>query len=258
MDVSLLEKLGLTSSQAKTYIALIKAGSLTPPQLAIRIKESRTAAYMALGKLEEIGLAKRVESAKKQTFAPANPSALQKFIAKRREEVARAEDQYHEAMPNLLSYYFTHRPEPGVRFFQGEDGLEKIYEDHLRTREFVYVLRTPADDGHFGQLLYRYMDKRSQMGIHSEILGPGRLSAIEYSRKNDARLKRTSSWYPVEAYKAPVEISIYGNKVSYISFGKEAIGMIIESPQIAEAMREVYAMSKIGAAELMRRCSKPA
>ena len=35
-------------------------------------------------------------------------------------------------------------------------------------------------------------------------------------------------------------------------FSKEAIGVILESPQIAQALRELFGMAKIGAEELMK------
>lgn len=253
MNPDLLVRMGLTPAQAKTYLELVKAGSLTPPQLARRIDESRTAAYMALARLEEIGLARKDESAKKQTYHPASPSALEKFIAARQQELAQVEETYRDALPNLLSYFYTHRGKAGVRFYEGEDGLEKIYEDHLRTREPVHVLRTPSDDEYFGPILYKYMDKRAALGITSELMGAAMPGAMAWAQENDARLKRTTTWFPRKAYSAPVEISIYGPKVSFISFGEEAVGTIIESPQIAQAMRELYAMAKIGAQELMRR-----
>nr|MBP9821153.1 hypothetical protein [Candidatus Saccharibacteria bacterium] len=33
---------------------------------------------------------------------------------------------------------------------------------------------------------------------------------------------------------------VYGNKVSIISFGKEAIGTVIDSPQIAESLKQIF------------------
>ncbi len=246
-------KMGLTPTQAKTYTELIKAGSLTPPQLAKAIGESRTAAYMALARLEEVGLAKKDEGVKKQTYHPASPSALERFLAKRQQELAEVESEYRSALPNLLSYYYTYRGKAGVRFYEGEDGLEKIYEDHLRSGQPVHVLRTPADESYFGATLYRYMDRRAALGISSELMSPAQPGAIAWARENDERLRRTTSWFPPRAYTAPVEISIYGPKVSFISFGKEAVGTIIESPQIAQAMQELYAMAKVGAGELLRR-----
>lgn len=251
MDIQTLKQLGLTYSQAKTYVELIKAGSLTPPQLASRIKESRTAAYMSLAKLEEIGLATKVGDAKKATYSPANPSALEKFIADKRKEVTAAEDLYRNSLPRLLTYYYSNRGEPGIRFYQGKDGLTKIYEDHLRIGQDVYFVRTMADEEYFGDVLYQYMQKRAKRGIKAHGLAPYTTGTFEYGQKNDKELNRDMAWFPPEAYKAPVEISIYGDKVSLISFGKEAIGTIIESPQIAEALRELFQMAKLGAKELM-------
>lgn len=253
MDVALLKKLGLTDSQAQTYIALIKAGQLTPPQLAKKIGESRTAAYMALAKLEEIGLAKKVESAKTQTYQATNPSALNKYLDQRREELAKVEETYRDSMSNMLSYYYVHRGEPGIRYFQGEEGLIQIYEDHLRTAEDVYFVRTPADEQYFGKILYKYMQERAKLGITAHGLAPFSDGTYEYARQNDEKLKRDMAWFPADAYKSPVEIAVYGNKVSLISFGEEAVGTIIESPQIAEALREIFALAKVGSGELMRR-----
>ncbi|HSW78806.1 MAG TPA: helix-turn-helix domain-containing protein [Candidatus Babeliales bacterium] len=251
MNAETLKQFGLTNSQAKSYIALIKAGSLTPPQLAGRIKESRTAAYMSLAKLEEIGLATKEGDAKKATYSPANPSALEKFIAQKRKEVSSAEDLYRSSLPQLLTYYYSNRGEPGVRFYQGKEGLTKIYEDHLRTGKDVYFIRTPADEEYFGDVLYKYMQKRSKAGINAHGLAPAFPSAIDWAKQNDTELKRDMAWYPPKSYTAPVEISIYGDKVSLISFGEEAIGTIIESPQIAQALRQVFEMAKVGAKQLI-------
>jgi len=253
MDVQTLTQFGLTNSQAKTYIELIKAGSLTPPQLAKKTNESRTAAYMALAKLEEIGLATKIGEARKATYSPANPSALENFIAQKRIAVSAAEDLYRNSLPRLLTYYYSNRGEPGVRFYQDKDGLTKIYEDHLRTGKDVYFIRTPADEEYFGDVLYKYMQKRAKAGLIAHGLAPGFPSAIEWAKENDNELKRDMAWFPPKAYTAPVEISIYGDKVSLISFGEEAIGSIIESPQIAQALRQVFEMAKLGAEQMMTR-----
>lgn len=256
MDAQVLTQLGLTNSQSKSYIELIKCGSLTPPQLAKKTTESRTAAYMSLAKLEEIGLATKVGDAKKATYSPANPSALEKFIADKRKQVTAAEDLYRSSLPRLLTYYYSNRGEPGVKFYQGKEGLTKIYEDHLRTGQDVYFVRTMADEEYFGDVLYQYMRKRAKKDIKAHGLAPYMAGTFEYAQKNDKDLRRDMAWFPPKAYTAPVEISIYGDKVSLISFGKEAIGTIIESPQIAQALREIFQMAKLGANEMMHKKSR--
>lgn len=257
MDQNLLTRMGLTAAQAKTYLELIKAGSLTPPQLAKAINESRTTAYMALARLEEVGLAVKQQGAKKQTFEPASPSALDTFLADRQRELADTERAYRDALPNLLSYYYTYRGKPGVRFFEGSDGLEKLYEDILRTRATVDIVRTTADQDNFGDagnaasILGKYLDTRAKLDITSQLLAPALPGPMNWAKENDERLKRTVTWFPPAAYTAPVEINVYGNKVSFISFGDEAIGTIIESPQVAQAMRELYVMAQRGAKAMM-------
>ncbi|MDB5164987.1 MAG: transcriptional regulator TrmB [Candidatus Saccharibacteria bacterium] len=252
MNKDLLLKIGLTESQAKAYLALVKSGRLTPPQLAKAIKESRTAAYMALGKLEEIGLAEKVKGVKKQTFAPTSPSALNKYIEAKKRELTEVEDEYRAGLSDMLAYYYSQQRQAGMQYFQGEVGLQEMYKDIVRTGKDVHLLRTYADEDYFGDWLYDFMDQRAKAGIKTHALLPFNLGSFSWAKKNNKRLNRESAWYPREAYKAPVEISAYGDKVAIISFGEEATGTILESPQIAQAFRELLGMARVGAQELLK------
>lgn len=254
MNESLLKHIGLTESQAKTYMALVEAGKLTPPQLAKRTGEGRTAAYMALSKLEELGLALVIDKSSPKAYEPASPSALSKVIDKRKQELEAIEKSYQDSLSGMLSEYFAKQSKPGVRFYSGKEGLQEIYKDHLKTGGYVQVLRTTADE-EFGQVLYDYMNERAQLGIESEILGPALPGPVKWAKENNKRLKRVNHWVPPEYYNAPVEMSVYADRVSLISFGKEAVGVIIESQQIAESMRQLYKLAKIGGETLMKRRS---
>ncbi len=252
MNIELLKQFGLTDSQARTYLALIRAGSLTPPQLAKLTNDNRTAAYMALAKLEELGLANVNEEKAGKTYEPASPSALQALLDKRKQELEAIDKTYRDSLSNMLSYYFEKQSKPGVKFFSGMDGLEEIYKDHHKTGGHIQVVRTTADL-EFGEMLYRYLDKGAQLGITLDVLGPAWPEAIDWANKNKNRHNRINSWVPVEYYTAPVEICVYSDKVSMISFAKETVGIIIESPQIAESMRQLYKLAKIGGETLMQR-----
>jgi sugar-specific transcriptional regulator TrmB len=250
MDKDLLIKIGLTESQAKAYLALVNAGRLTPPQMAREIGESRTSAYMALGKLEEIGLAERVKDIKKQTFAPTSPSALNKYLEARRRELTEIEEEYRARLSDMLAHFYAQRRQTGVEYFQGEVGLQEMYKDIVRTGKDVYLLRTYADEDYFGDWLYEFMDDRAKAGIFTHTLVPFDIGSYSFAKKNNKRLNRETAWYPREAYTAPVEISSYGDKVAIISFGEEATGTILESPQIAKAFQQLWQMAKVGAGQL--------
>lgn len=252
MDLALLKKIGLTDSQAQSYSELVKVGRLTPPELAKITGESRTAAYMALAKLEEIGLAEQDKTVKKQTYLPTSPSNLDRYIEARRREMTEVEEQYRAGLSDLLTSYYEQRRQTGVQYFRGREGLRAMYEDHVRTGKDLYLVRTYADEDFFEDWLYEYMDKRAAAGIRTYALMPFNLRSYNWGKKNDERLRRDTAWYPDAAYTAPVEIGAYGDKVSIISFGEEAIGTILESPQIAHAMKDLFGLAKIGAKALMK------
>lgn len=245
MNVELLKNIGLTESQATSYIELVKTKGLTPPQLSKITGESRTAAYMALAKLEEIGLAKQLEGVKKQTYRATSPSNLDKYIQAKRKELADIEEQYRSGLTEMLKQFYEAGQETGVKYFRGKEGLTAIYEDHLKSGQDLYLLRTYADEDYFEDYLYEYMEKRPKAGIKTYALMPRDLRSINFDKRNP-QLNREITWYRPDLYEAPVEISTYGDKVSIISFENEAVGTVLESPQIARAFRELLNMAKTG------------
>lgn len=247
MNVETLMQLGLTKPQAKAYILLIKEGKLSPPVLASKIGESRTNAYKILDKLVEIQLAKKTEENKKFVYRPENPVALENLAREARDHMLQQEKQVKNYLPTLLNYFYTYSEQPGVRFFQGEAGIKEIFNDMLRTRKTIYLLRSPADIKFYNEEFFlKFREKRAKLGIETQALTPNVKSAI-HSPELDARNKFMRTWLPKEAYDASVEWNAYGDKVAIISYGQEAIGMIIESPQIAESFRRIFKLMQLGA-----------
>jgi HTH-type transcriptional regulator, sugar sensing transcriptional regulator len=247
MNEELLTSIGLNSTQARAYLALVRHGALTPPELAKKTGETRTNAYTVLDKLVELGLAKKDGSKKKLIYRVENPVALEKLVKKHRNEALQREKLVKDSMPALLNFFYTYSEQPGVRFYQGKDGIEEIYNDTLRTGKDIYLLRSPVDvDLMTFDYLRSYKVKRAKYGITTHTLSPDVPNATR-DPEDDKVNKINRTWLPKETYTAPVEIDIYGDKVAMISFGEEAMGMIIESPQIAEAMRQIFSLATKGA-----------
>jgi sugar-specific transcriptional regulator TrmB len=251
-----LQKLGLPYSQSKAYSLLVEKGSTTPGEFATKSGESRTNAYMVLDKLVDLGLAFKDEVNKKLIYRPLSPASLQKLAEKKRTKAYELEQKIKNAMPALLQEFHSKRTQPGVRFFQGKKGIEKMYDEFLQNKEDKYYIRTLADE----QLLtykpiHEFLEKRAKLGIHAEGLSPNEPISVEFSKKNDKRLNRTVTFFPAQYYTAPVEISVSGDQSSFISYGEEIVGVIIDSPQIAEAMRQAFKIMKVGAKELSKQKS---
>lgn len=242
MNNELLQKLGLSSSQAAAYLKLVEKGELSPPELSAITKESRTNTYMILQKLEEYGLIESVEINKKLYYKPLNPMALEHIAEKKKEEMVRIENDIKHSMPQMLSYYYSFTEKPGIRMLQGVSGLKEIYQDTLRTKEDVYFIRTPVEVKTLGEeYISKYKQKRSQLGITTYAITQNNRSSKKYS-PDDKLNRMIRTWIRPEDYDAPVEINLYGDKVAFMVFGKDIMGFVIQSPLIAEAMRQIFQM----------------
>jgi DNA-binding MarR family transcriptional regulator len=216
MNTELLVNLGLTRPQAAVYLALIEHGQTTAPEIAGFTGQTRTNAYTLLDKLTELGLAERVRGAKKITYRALGPSALEYLVTTQRQAAQKREQLLQANLPDLMTFFHTHSEQPTIRFFQGRDEIKKIYDDQIATGDEILIVRSPDD----------VASHRNPLSHKQHLL--------------------TTTYIAEGGYTAPVEWDIYGNKVSIISFGNEAIGMIIESPQIAESMRQMYTLLESG------------
>jgi sugar-specific transcriptional regulator TrmB len=224
MDIQTLTSIGLTQSQAKAYLVLVQYGSVAPPELALRTKETRTNAYKILDRLVDLGLALKEPGNKKMIYRANNPIALEALAKKARDEALERESKVKSSLPTLLSFFYTYSEQPGVRFFQGAEGLKEIFNDMLRTRQTIYLVRSPDDikfyDADFFQ---KFKDRRAKLGIKTYALTPD-LPGINHNKSIDEKNLFTRTWLPSGAYDSSVEWDVYGDKLAIISYGEEAIG----------------------------------
>lgn len=247
MDVHLLEDIGLSKLQAEAYQALVRGNGGIAPQIASEIGESRSNTYKVLDKLCDLGLATKDQNGKRVRYSPASPVALEQFLQKQSNALSLRERKLKASMPDMLNYFFTHSEQPGIRFFRGEQGLLDMYMDQIRTGQTVYFIRGQGD------IHYLSGDKAHHMRNLFPAHGIERYCVIADVdpipsapddrmpvQESDQTMKLHRTWITEEDYDEPVEWVAYGDKVAIMSFGKEAMGIVIDSPQIAQSFRKLY------------------
>ena len=90
-----------------------------------------------------------------------------------------------------------------------------------------------------------YYKRRAKKGISIRAIVPKTALADEQHR-HDVEEKREIAFIPPEKYYFSPEINIYDNKVMIASW-REKLGIIIESQEIADAMKKTYELAWIGA-----------
>jgi len=244
MEIDIIKKAGLTESQAKGYMALIKNGETTPAKLAELINETRTNSYAIVDKLVKLGLAKKCKDSKKAAYIASHPSALEVLAEARRKIASRNEQEIEKNLSSLIDIYYEHNESPGIRTLQGIEGIKKAYNDILREKKDNYLLRTMADAPSLGdEYMHDFIKKRVELGIHTHSLTHDSEKARQHIRDNkDEEWLYDRHTLPNNTYTAPVEINVYGNKVALIAFGETQMATIINSPPIAEAMKQIFVL----------------
>ncbi len=242
-----LSAAGLNVSEAKCYAALLQQKSWKPAELATYITETRTNCYKILDKLAESGLAERFDKDKKLRYRATNPSQLLQLARDRRLDRERYEKELELNTQGLIQAYYKTHEQPGVRYFQGKTELKDIYFDQIQTKQPIYIIRP---DYNMDLYDFEYMREIRHMarkaGIPRYAITPDRVKAPKNYKASDPYMILDRTWLPAGDYTAPVEWNAYGDKLAIMSFGNEAIGMIVESPQIAESFRQLYRLLESG------------
>lgn len=245
--LGIVKKAGLNDAQAKVYLALVENGALSPAKLAELTGEKRENCYNITKKLQELNLIAETGD-KKKSYQALNPSNLEILAEKRRKAVQRNERLLKDNMGSLLDLFYANNELPGSRTLQGLDGIKEAYKDALRTKKDVYLIRTVADkmigvDEDNASFLHNYREQLPKLGMHTFALTPDTAHARQLvKRGRDKEINFHRTFMPEDAYTAPVAVHIYGSKVAFIAFGDTQMTTIIDSPVIAEAMRQLHGM----------------
>lgn len=258
MYETILQQALLNKEQAIVYSALIKNGPLPASQIAKKTPLKRSLVYKVLDQLIEAGLVEKQTSQSKITIFRANhPTKLHELAQKKEAEAQSAQAVLGSVMANMVSEYNLVHSKPGIQFFEGVDGLKKIYDDILETGENFYLVRSGYEPVYVKEIvpiINKFIEKRVAKGMSVTALTPRdkvlNIKGRYASPKEDKKILFNRIWLNKNDYDAPVEIDIYGNKVAFLSFGKELIGVIIDSPQIARSLKKIFLLSKKAAKQL--------
>lgn len=250
-EQSLLQ-VGLTKDQATIYETLVKNGPSPASKIARKTPLSRPLVYKILGELMEMELVdKKEEEGKVSVFAPAHPLKLKDFVEKKIEHANNAKTALEGVIGKLSSDFNLISGRPGVRFLDGLEGMRKIYDDILQTGEDFYLIR-PIFGAEFEEkmlpIITDFVKERIKRGIKVTAITPNDESS-RHNAENDIASLITRTLVDVSQYDSPVEINIYGNKIAILSYDKEFIGIVIESPQISKAMKQLIALAALGASK---------
>lgn len=236
-----LQELGFSTKEATVYVALLELGHGTVTEIARKAGINRTTGYDILGSLANKGLVNVSGKEPKQEYAAEPPEAVIDYL-KREAEAAKARiAKAGELLPQLRSVHATQN-RPKIKFYEGVEGLKQVYEDTLTSTETIRAYAN-VDDMHNGLPNYfpNYYKRRAGADISIRAIVPKTPVGMSRGAYNEEE-KREIAFVPPDKYYFSPEINIYDNKVMIASW-REKLGIIIESAEIADAMKKIYELA---------------
>ncbi len=233
--------LGLSEKEAGVYLALLELGKRTVSPIARSSNINRTTVYDILSSLTAKGLVSVSGKEPLQEYVAESPDKILDLVKLEIEKKQKDLKQAEGVIPELKSMHNV-ADRPKVRFYEGTAGVEEVYEDTLTSHETIRAYAN-VNEMHAALPDYfpKYYKRRTNKGIHIRAIIPSNEAGKERADKDKEEARESALVPENKVYFSP-EINIYDNKVMIASW-KEKLGIIIESKEIAEAMKTIYELA---------------
>lgn len=233
--------LGLTENEARVYIAALELGRCTVTKIARYAGVSRTNGYNILDALGEKGMVRVSGKEPKEEYIAESPTSIVTYFEKQHAESEKQLQNARNLAPELAAVQKV-SDRPQVKFYEGKDGLKTVYEDTLTSTEPIRAFAS-VEDMHKGMEGYfpEYYERRAGKDISIRAILPNNPAGIERAR-HDKEEKRETALVSQNQFGFHPEINVYDNKVMIASW-REKLGIIIESAEVADAMKKIFELA---------------
>lgn len=240
MNEKILLKLGLTNVQAEIFSCLLQNGKMKASDISKIIKRPRGVVYRGLEELIDFALVLKKESKLGVTlFMAEHPSNLEKVLENKEKELEKTKKEFNNSLPDFISAYNLVSNKPGIKFYEGEKGIEKSLNDTLKSKTIIYTFADiEAVEKNVKEINDAYSKRREKTNILKKII----IADTTFNRKflkNFSSEKTEFKFLPKNFYNFSSGMQIYDNKVSYQVISTEnKMAIIIED-------KNIYQMNKL-------------
>jgi len=235
--INQLKNIGFSENEAKVYMAMLELGPATMLEISAKAGINRPTAYVQVEALKKLGLVSTQTKGKKQLFMAESPDQLESIMESKRTELEQKKGELGKILPELLALFNLGDSKPEVRFFEGKEGLIRMREEFLKTKEKKMIGIMSLDDvfNIFSDSPGTYSKRRISKGIHAK-------SIYTYSKgpiykENDPAMLREARYISPEKLPFNVDITIYDDVVAIAALRGRISGAMIRHQEIANSFK---------------------
>jgi len=234
-----LAKLGLKRDEAKVYLACLRAkGGLFVHEITTQTKVKRSTVDLILRRLTAKNILSSVREGARHKFLAESPERVM-F------DVQRDLDDFRSVLPMLMRLGGGSE-QTRVTFHEGAKGIQAIYSEVILTlkalpekEKILYCVSSGRDIERIQPRFRRqFIDRRIQekIWVHMIAVRDGPNQTWPSSKKD----LRFTKMFDGKKYPFLIEMTIYDDKVMFISTYKPVGGIIIQNKTIAHSLRSFF------------------
>ena len=244
-----LHQFGFTDSEADIYLALNTRGEMDVPSLAKELGLSRTAIYDVLNTLLAKGYIDYRKQGRNAYYKAGHPNKLAGLLEEKKRETALLAGDMAETIRQLTGSFNLAQNKPGVRFFEGEDGIHDVldyiangFKPNTELLSFVKV-KPPQYEKQLNSAVDAFIKKRIAAGVKTLVLAIDNEEGKKL-KQNDKDALRETRLVPEHDLSPGFfggEIFMYNNDVCMATVEEERFfALAISSPAIANMFKSIF------------------
>lgn len=234
--IETLKLLGVKEKSAQVYSALLALGASGVKDVAKKADLKRPMVYVYLEELVRDGFVQNIPIGKKEYYQAVSP----KFLETRLEQNLVA---LKKEMPELELLHEQGQGQPKITIFEGEKGINQVYEDIKKTKELLFWSDLFAVE----RLFPKAFRKINQATIDNKIYTREIIADTADARASARRWAVTAGeLYTPRLASGPIfnDNVIYDNIVAFFRLEQHNLFVVrIEDPTIAVTMKTLFEMA---------------
>lgn len=240
MDKKILENIGLTKGESRTYLALLELGSSTVTSISKRAEVSISKVYQVLDGIIKKGLATSTVKNRVRYFNPSTPERILDFLKEKKQGIESNEKEIERYLPELKIKFNSVKTKPISEVFEGIQGIKTFFETmllNLNKDDVFFSLGIPKESEKYEGYFFDWQKRRIAKKILAkgvfnfdakrigEKRGKMKLTEIRYLPKN----LTTSAWFMV-----------YLDTVGIIHLGENPLCIVIYDEIISKTYKKYF------------------
>ncbi len=230
MNQALLEEAGLTSSEARIYLALLEKGSCRAGEISRHTGIHRRSVYDSIERLIQKGLVSYIKTNNRKYYEPANPERLVELLKEK-------EDNLKQILPELQLLRKLAEDKKEALFFRGKQAIKTVFDDQIKEGKEVLIFGDAVNVNEIVKYYFMHFDKeRAEKNIKVKMIFDETAKKEEYLKK----IPLAEIRFIKKGSRAPVSTNIYGDKISIIIWEENPKAILITEPALSQSFRSYF------------------